>query len=194
MLSNSMLLDDSSFNIAAVGDNQTSIDCQQLSSKVYAQLRQAAQRFMIRERHAHTMQATDLVHDAYLRLSEQQGAIRNEAHLIALASTMMRRVLINRALARRAEKRGSGAEHLTLGAADHVIFAAQDVADALHFERVLSKLAVMDPRMSAIVELRCLAGLTIAQTADELAISPATIKREWCMAKLWLSRELSRGD
>lgn len=179
---------------AAAAESTMGVDCSQLSNRVYAQLRQAARRYMIRERHAHTMQATDLVHDAYMRLSEQQSAIRNEAHLVALASTMMRRILINRALARRAEKRGSGAAPLTLSAADHVAFAAQDVADALNFERILSKLGLIDPRMSAIVELRCLAGLTIAQTALELAISPATVKREWGTAKLWLSRELGGRD
>jgi RNA polymerase sigma-70 factor (ECF subfamily) len=166
------------------------INVAMISDRVYKQLRLAARRFMMRERLGQTMQATELVHDVFLRLSEQRGSIQNEAHFMALASTMMRRILINRALARRAEKRGSGLANLTLSAAANVASQAGEASDELNFERALSRLSSIDPRMSAIVELRCLAGYTIAQTAEELNISSATVKREWNTARLWLSREL----
>jgi RNA polymerase sigma-70 factor, ECF subfamily len=189
MVLNSTLLPQQSSEEALAAQGE--VDVRHLSDRVYKRLRQAARRFMMSERSGHTLQPTELVHDAYLRISEQRGAIRNEEHLVALASTMMRRILINRALARRAEKRGSGAVDLTLGAAAHVPYPAAEAAEALNLERALDKLSHIDPRMSAIVELRCLAGFTVVQTAEELAISPATVKREWNTARLWLSRELS---
>lgn len=163
--------------------------------QVYQQLRRLARSFMARERAGHTMQATDLVHGAYLRLFEQQQDFGdNHSHFMAIAATMMRRVLVNHAHSHNADKRGAGAVNLTLSAAEHV---AQPTTvggiDVLALDRALDKLKQIDPRMVAIIELRYFAELTIEATAAALGISPATVKREWGTAKLWLLQELS-GD
>jgi RNA polymerase sigma-70 factor (ECF subfamily) len=163
-----------------------------LAPIIYQRLRQLARRFLSKERSGHTLQATDLVHEAYLRLFDQACAPENETHFVALAATMMRRVLINHALARKADKRGNGVINLTLGAAEFVaIDARDDEVDVIALDVALTKLSEIDERMAKVVELRYFGGMSIEDTALALSISAATVKREWKMAKLWLKKELS---
>jgi RNA polymerase sigma-70 factor, ECF subfamily len=164
-----------------------------LSPALYDQLTRLARSFMARERQGHTLQAGDLVHLAYLRLQEQgQHFPGGKTQFMALAATMMRRILVNHALGHQAQKRGDGQICLTLSAAELVAHPSADNAlDVLELDRVLKKLDQVDPRMVSIVELRYFSGLSIEDTAEALAISPATVKREWNLAKRWLARELS---
>jgi RNA polymerase sigma-70 factor (ECF subfamily) len=161
----------------------------QLLPVVYAELRHLAKSYLRRERGNHTLQSTALVHEAYLRLSQGVAAEwRNRTHFFGIAANLMRQVLVDHARARGAVKRGGGAHRVTLtGIADErdtlaIDFTALDAA--------LTTLAAMDPTQARIVELRFFAGLTIEETAELLALSPATIKREWATARAWLHREL----
>jgi RNA polymerase sigma factor (TIGR02999 family) len=156
---------------------------------VYDELRRQAERAMRREGGDHTLQATALVHESYLRLVDQrQVEWRNRAHFFAIASTVMRRILVDHARARLTAKRGGGATQITLAGveAEH----ADDV-DLLALHEALEKLAVLDPDQARLVELRYFGGLTIEETGEALAVSPATVKREWALARAWLRRELS---
>lgn len=165
------------------------------SPQVYQQLKKLARSFMSRERHGHTLLATDLAHNAYLRLFEQnQDFPGGRAQFVALAATMMRRILINYALSHKAQKRGDGMEKLTLSAAEHVESPVSGpTADLLALDQALEKLKGLDERLVTIIELRYFSGLTIEETAEALDISPATVKREWGTGKLWLKREIG-GD
>lgn len=163
----------------------------QLMPVIYNELRQLARSHLRRERPNHTLQATALVHEAYLRLIEQRNVTwQNRAHFFGIASQMMRRVLVNYALARRAAKRGGLAVKLSL---DEVAnFAEQREVDLVALDDALNDLWDIDPQQCRIVELRFLGGLTIEETAEVLNVSPATVKREWSTAKIWLYREISR--
>jgi RNA polymerase sigma factor (TIGR02999 family) len=171
----------------------------QLMPLVYEELRRLATRYLRRERPDHTLQPTALVHEAYLRLIDQ-GRVKwqNRAHFVGIAATMMRRVLINHALSHRAAKRGGGYT-LSLDAA--VDWAHEPEADStidlLALDEALGRLAAMDYQHSRIVELRFFGALTVEETAEVLGISPATVHREWRMAKAWLYREITnpgKGD
>ena len=160
---------------------------------VYDELRRQAERAMRREGGEHTLQATALVHESYLRLVDQrQVEWRNRAHFFAIASTVMRRILVDHARARLTAKRGGGATQITLAGveADRGHDNADDV-DLLELHEALEKLAVLDPEQARLVELRYFGGLTIEETGEALAVSPATVKREWALARAWLRRELS---
>lgn len=162
----------------------------QLLPQVYEELRRLAGGFLRRERADHTLQPTALVHEAYLRLLEQRTATwRNRAHLLAIAARMMRRILIKHAETRGAAKRGGGAPRVTLDVALDVLDQRQISATALN--AVLRELEALDSRQGQIVELRFFGGLSVEETAEVLGISPATVKREWAIAKLWLERELA---
>lgn len=170
------------------GDN-SALD--QLMPLVYDELRRLARSYLRRERPDHTLQATDLVHEAYLRLIEQDAVTwQNRAHFFGIASQMMRRILVNHALARRAAKRGGFVQRLSLDKA--VSFGAQPDVDLLALDEALTDLEKMDARQSHIVELRFFGGLSIEETAEVLKISPATVKREWATAKLWLRRQMAK--
>lgn len=159
---------------------------------VYDELRRLAASFLRNERSDHTLQPTALVHEAYLRLVDQKKlSWANRAHVVAIAARMMRRILVNHAVARKTTKRGSGIPTLTLDAALNV-FDRQAVS-AVSLNDALQQLESLDPRQAQIVELRFFGGLTVPETADLLGISPATVKREWTVAKLWLEREMRRG-
>ncbi|HVE77426.1 MAG TPA: sigma-70 family RNA polymerase sigma factor [Gemmatimonadaceae bacterium] len=170
---------------------------ERLLPAVYAELRRQAARAMRRETSDHTLQATALVHEAYLRLVDQRRVDwRNRAHFFGVAAQVMRRILVDHARSRRAAKRGGGVQRLTLGdaledpgrrGAPGAVDAGLDVL-ALH--EALERLAVLDPDQARLVELRYFGGLTVEQTADALGISPATVKREWAIARGWLRREL----
>lgn len=158
---------------------------------VYQELRRVAAGYLRRERPGQTLQATALVHEAYLRLlREQQVSWQNRAHFCALAANSMRQILVERARARNAAKRGGGLHRITLDdaiAPAHADDAAVDI-DAL--DEALTRLAALDPQQARLVELRYFGGLTIEETAEVLGVSPATVKRSWVVAKAWLRKEL----
>ncbi|MGZ8458045.1 MAG: sigma-70 family RNA polymerase sigma factor [Gemmatirosa sp.] len=157
---------------------------------VYAELRRQAQRALRREREGHTLQATALVHEAWLRLGVQHGARwESRTEFLAVAAQMMRRVLLDHARTRRALKRGGGAMAVTLGDGEYAA-AAPDAVDVLALDEALARLAVLDPRKARLVELRYFAGLSIPEAAAAMGISPATVGREWAVARMWLRREL----
>jgi RNA polymerase sigma factor (TIGR02999 family) len=160
--------------------------------EVYAELRRLAEAYVRRER-AKSVQATELVHEAYLRLLKDRAPQwRDRTHFLAIAAISMRRLLVERARARGASKRGGSRIQVTLddallGAAD----AHTDAVDLVALDRALESLARLDPQQARIVELRFFGGLSVEETADALSISPATVKRHWTVAKAWLLRELS---
>jgi RNA polymerase sigma factor (TIGR02999 family) len=159
---------------------------------IYAELHRQAGRAMRREGTAHTLQATALVNEAYLRLIDQRRVEwRNRAHFFGVAAQLMRRILVDHARARLAAKRGSGASMLSLGdvGAREEQGIEADV-DVLALHDALEKLARLDPDQARLVELRYFSGLSIEETAEALGISPATVKREWAIARAWLKREL----
>ena len=156
----------------------------------YPELRRIARRYLMRERPGHTLQPTALVHEAYLRMVGQTNLAQNASHFVALAAQMMRRILVNHALSRRAEKRGGGENHIPLEDDLPVACEAPSV-DALALDEALRELEVLDARQARVVELRYFGGLSIEETAVTLSVSTATVKREWLTAKLWLRRRLA---
>lgn len=160
---------------------------------VYAELRRLAGAYLRRERPGQTLQATALVHEAYVRLMrERHVSWQNRAHFCAIAANSMRQILVERARARRTAKRGGGAQRVTL--VDAMIGAAADAGvevEALH--EALERLAVVDPGRARLVELRYFGGLTIEEVAEVLGQSPATVKRGWALARAWLAQELAGG-
>jgi RNA polymerase sigma factor (TIGR02999 family) len=157
---------------------------------VYAELRRQARGALSREGEGHTLQATALVHEAWLRLDGQHDARWESCtQFLAVAAQTMRRVLVDHARTRRALKRGGGGTRVTLGDADHAI-ASPDAVDVLALDDALARLAILDPRKARLVELRYFAGLSIPDAAAALGISPATVGREWAVARMWLRREL----
>jgi len=166
---------------------------EQLLPLVYDDLRHQAARFMRREGVGHALQPTALVHEAYLRLIDQQRVKwRNRAHFYGVAASMMRRVLIDEARARQAEKRGDGWERVTLSQVEAAGAGAPEI-DVLALHLSLERLAAFDPRKERIVELRYFGGLTIEETAEVMEMSEATVVREWTVAKAWLRADLSRS-
>ena len=162
----------------------------ELMPLVYAELRRQARRALRREGEGRTLQATALVHEAWLRLDGQHDARwESRTQFLAVAAQMMRRVLVDHARTRRALKRGGGGTQVTLSEADHAVAASDDV-DVLALDDALARLATMDPRKARLVELRYFAGLTIPEAAETLGISLATVGREWAVARMWLRREL----
>jgi RNA polymerase sigma factor (TIGR02999 family) len=156
---------------------------------IYAELRRLAGRYVRRER-AVSVQATELVHDAYLRLARDTPRWKSRSHFVALAAIAMRRLLVERARRRGAAKRGGRQVQVTLDErllAEHP--AAQSV-DVMALDEALSRLADLDPQQARVVELRYFGGLSIEETADALSVSPATVKRHWTLARAWLLREL----
>lgn len=173
-------------NAARDGD-AASLDA--LFPVVYEELRRLARRELARERAGHTLQPTALVHEAYLRLVSQQVAgWSGRAYFFGLAASMMRRILVNHARDRAAQKRGGGAAAVTLSQADGLVDGALDVVE-LH--EALEGLAQLDERQARVVELKFFGGLEIDEIADALGVSSATVRRDWTMARLWLARELA---
>jgi RNA polymerase sigma factor (TIGR02999 family) len=158
---------------------------------VYDELRRQAERAMRREGGEHTLQATALVHESYLRLVDQRRVEwRNRAHFFAIASTVMRRILVDHARARLTVKRGGGVVPLSLSGAERGGEHGTDDVDLLALHAALERLAALDAEQARLVELRYFGGLTIGETAEALGVSPATVKREWALARAWLRREL----
>jgi RNA polymerase sigma-70 factor, ECF subfamily len=180
----------------------------QLSSLLYNELRELAHRHLRRERADHTIQKTALVHEVFVRLVAQQSVDwQSRAHFFGLASRLMRRILVDYARARAANKRGGGAPVVSLDelaqphedgsapdktptALQHLDAHTQD--DVAAIDAALTRLEQVDARQAQIVEMRYFGGLTVEQTADALDISDATVKREWTLARAWLKRELGK--
>ena len=156
----------------------------------YAELRRIAHRYMRDERRNHPLQTTALVHKAYLRLIDVKRVdwqSRNQFY--AVSARMMRRILVEEARKRNADKRGADASHVAM---DEALLAAPERgADVLALENALERLEALDERKARVVELRCFAGLSVPETAEVLGVSEETVFRDWRMAKLWLRRELS---
>jgi len=156
---------------------------------VYQELRRLAAGYLRREKPGQTLQPTALVHEAYLRLmKDRPGRWQNRAHFCAIAAHSMRQILIERARARSAAKRGGARQRITL---DEGLVAGGDRSiDLIALDEALQRLAEIDPEQARLVELRFFGGLTIEETAEALDMSPATVKRHWTVAKAWLTREL----
>ena len=166
-----------------------------LMPQVYDELRRLAGNYLRHERPGQTLQATALVHEAFLRLSKEKNQPwKNRTHFLAIAALSMRQILVQRARARHAEKRGGpNADRITLDEsvmAEHAPDATGGV-DVLALDAALERLAALDPQQSKIVELRYFGGLTVEEAAEALDISPATVKRHWTLARAWLKKELS---
>jgi RNA polymerase sigma factor (TIGR02999 family) len=166
---------------------------EQLVPIVYEELRRLAHHYMRGERDGHTLQTTALVNEAYLRLAGINSVHwRDRAHFCAIAATLMRRVLVDYARQRGRDKRGAG---ISVTSLDEEVLAPQPAVDVVALDDALERLATVDPQQSRVVELRFFAGLSVKETAVALGISPATVKRDWATAKLWLYTELSsRGN
>lgn len=158
---------------------------------IYDELRRIAGAQMGRERPGHTLQATAVVHEAYMRLAgEQQIPWQNRAHFFAIAAKTMRRVLLDYARHRHAEKRGGAAsKKVELDA--ELLVGDDRLEEVVAVDEVLTRLAEIDAEQARIVELRFFAGLTVEETAEVMGISSSTVKREWRLAKAWLDRELA---
>jgi len=158
---------------------------------VHAELHRQAARAMRREGDVHTLQATALVNEAYLRLVDQSRVEwRNRAHFFGVAANLMRRILVDHARARKAAKRGGGVSPLSLGGVGFEDQAIEGDVDVLMLNDALEKLAAFDPDQARVVELRYFSGLSIDETAEALQVSSATVKREWATARAWLRREM----
>ena len=166
---------------------------EQLMLVIYDELHRQAARAMRRENEQHTLQPTALVHEAWLRLVDQERAgWKNRAHFFGIAAQMMRRVLVDHARGRLAEKRGGGAQQVTLSDIHGDAGGQNEDVDVLALHEALERLAAFDPDQARIVELRYFGGMNIDETATAMGVSPATVKREWAVARAWLRREL--GD
>jgi RNA polymerase sigma-70 factor (ECF subfamily) len=163
---------------------------EQLISLVYSELHAMAGRCMRHERPGHTLQATVLVHEAFLRLvSEHDVEWQSRTHFFAIAAKVMRRVLIHYAREHRALKRGGAGARIDLE--DALLVAEDHLEEVLMVDESLKKLAAIDPEQSRLVELRFFAGMTVEETAAVMGISTASVKREWSHAKAWLRREMN---
>ena len=169
----------------SAGDNEAS---SRLISLVYGELRVMAGRCMRRERPNHTLQATGLVHEAYLRLAGQGIQWQDRAHFFGIAARVMRRVLLDYAREHRAKKRNGGAKQVTLD--DALMISRDRLEEVLILDQCLERLEASDPQQSRLVELRFFAGLTVEETSEAMGISTATVKREWSHAKAWLTRAM----
>ena len=172
------------------GGNKAALD--ELMPLVYQQLRKLASICLNAERPDHTLRATALVHEAYLRLVDADVAWQDRVHFFAVCARLLRRILVDHARIHHRQKRGGGAETISLD--DAVIIGPQTAAEIVALDEALQRLAAHDRRKSEIVELLCFGGLTYDEAAAALKISPATIDREMRMAKAWLHRELTQDS
>ena len=157
---------------------------------VYSELRRLAAAYLRREREGHTLQPTALVHEAYLRLVDQEQARwQNRGHFFGVAAQLMRHILVDYGRAHHAVKRGGAVAAVPLD--DAIAAAVAPLDDVVAIDAALTRLTALDPRQARIVELRVFGGLTIDETAAAMNISPTLVKREWKIAKAWLHRELS---
>lgn len=162
---------------------------------VYGELRRLANHYLQAERAGHTLQATALVHEAYMRLVDQTRVEwKGRTHFFAVAAQAMRRVLVDHARAKLRDKRGGGLHRVTLG--DEIPIRTEgvlDVEDVIAFDEALSRLAEVDPRQASIVEQRVFAGSTLKEAAANLGVSLRTAEADWAHAKAWLHRQLAES-
>jgi RNA polymerase sigma factor (TIGR02999 family) len=177
--------------MAAVTATSPSRDADAFVAAAYAELRRLAAAYLRRERPGQTLQATALVHEAYLRLAQTDGTWNDRRHFVAIAARAMRQILVERARARGAQKRWAGLDRVSL--TESLISGGNVDAMLPALDEALSRLERLDPEQVRIIELRYFVGLAIEDAADALGMSPATLKRRWAMARAWLYRELG-GD
>lgn len=159
---------------------------------VYEQLHRIASRHLSAERANHTLQTTALIHEAYLRLVGSEAAdVRDQCHFTALASRLMRQVLVDHARGRLASKRQGG---IRVTMSEALALGTQTDVDLLAVDDALNRLAELDPQQAQVVELRFFGGLSIVETSQSLRVSTATVKRDWTTARAWLRRELRRAE
>ena len=161
---------------------------------LYRELRRVAEAAMRDERADHTLQPTALVHEAFLRLAGDQGRFESRAHFLGVAAGAMRRVLVDHARGRNAQKRGSGATLVTVDDLDDLPQPSADDVDLVVLDDALSRLTALDARQGQIVELRFFGGLSVEETAAVVGVSERTVKREWQLSRAWLRREIARID
>jgi RNA polymerase sigma factor (TIGR02999 family) len=177
--------------VAWNGGDKSALD--QLIPIVYDELRRQASRYLRQERPGHTLQTTALIHEAYLRLVDQKSVQwQNRAQFFGIAAQLMRRILVDHARTRHRAKRGGSAVRVSLSDATAVTKDAN--LDLVELDQALNRLAEIDPQQGKIVELRFFSGLNVEETAAALNISPATVKRDWSVAKAWLHREIHRDE
>ncbi len=174
--------------LRAIGNKQADLD--QLIPMVHSQLSEIAHRALRKERDSHTLTTAALVNEAYLKLVAQDRVLwQNRNHFLAVASLVMRRVLVNYAEARLAGKRGSGAVHLSFD--DIATLAGDDHAlQMVEINQLLDRLVDFDPRAARVVECRYFAGMSVEETAAAMNLSAGTVKRDWVIARAWLLREM----
>ena len=171
------------------GGDSTALD--RLAPVVYEELRRMARRYMRNERTGHSLQTTALVNEAYLRLVDMRTVSwRDRAHFFALASRVIRHVLVDAARSRRSLKRGADAAPEALN--EELLISENPVTDIIALDDALKALSAIDERKNQVVELRFFGGLTVEETAEVLRVSAETVKRDWKLAKAWLRRELRR--
>ena len=156
---------------------------------VYDELHRLARLYFRRERREHTLQPTALVHEAYIRLVDQRAQLESRGHFMAVAATQMRRILLDYARKRRAQRRGGDGQRVLLE--DTMVISEQKPLDMIALDTALNKLAELDADQSKMVELRFFGGLSVEETADIMGVSPATVKRSWNSARAWLHREMT---
>jgi RNA polymerase sigma factor (TIGR02999 family) len=160
---------------------------------VYGELRRVAAGYLRRENSGHTLQPTALVNEAYIRLVDQtQVRWQNRAHFLGVAAQMMRRILVDHARGRQAEKRGGDYQKLSLD--ENIDVSGDRSAELVALDEALDRLAELDPQKSRIVELRFFGGLSVEETAEVIGVSAPTVKRQWRMAKAWLYGQVQNSD
>jgi len=160
-----------------------------LLAELYTELRALAAHHLRGERRGHTLQPTALVHEVYLRMQGREGlAITRRTHFMAVASIAMRRVLVDHARARGADKRGGGATHVTVGPGSAI--TEDRTTDVLAVEEALTRLARVDPKAERIVEMKFYAGMTEVEIAEVLSVDERTVRNHWAFARAWLRREM----
>src|SRR5665811_767474 len=165
---------------------------EELTPKVYVELRRMAAKYMRNERAGNTLQATALVHEVFLRLVEVDNVSwQDRAHFFAVSANMMRRILVDRARAKNMNKRGNGAVHVNFDDTPEIASDSRD-REMVAIDDALNELAEIDPRKAKVIELRFFGGLSVEETAEVLKISPQSVMRDWKMARAWLLNELAR--
>jgi RNA polymerase sigma factor (TIGR02999 family) len=175
--------------LAGEGDPEAMNDVMPL---IYEALRKTAHQRMARERVGHTLSTTDLVHEAYLKLARlDRTKWQGRAHFLAVAAQTMRHILIDHALKRKADKRGGGGQQVPLD--DGMAVVGAPGSDLLALDRAMRRLETIDARQCRVVECRIFGEMSVEETAETLGVSPASIKRDWALARAWLNRELAGG-
>jgi len=181
-------------NELAMDASYSALRLSRVMPEVYDELRNLARRYMARERKGiQTMQATALVNEAYLRLAKENAqAWRNRAHFCAIAANAMREILVEKARARAAKKRGGSQARVSFN--EEIASGGEQSFELLSLHEAMERLRNQDPKLERIVELRFFGGLTIEETAETLGISGVTVKRAWNMAKAWLKKEMEKSS